>query len=97
MIICFGCVVGLTLSAKDENENGDSKSSSFSANMIYGVIISFIAGWCFAMANIMNRKLKGVNPGLVLFYPASMGSVGLLIFFIIRLIVTGKSFFVYEN
>ena len=65
--------------------------------MIIGVVLSFIAGWCFASANIMNRNLKGVNPGLVILYPATVGSFGLLIFLLIRLASTGASFLSYEN
>lgn len=65
--------------------------------MIIGVVISFIAGWCYAFANIVNRKLKGVNPGLVILYPATLGSIGLLIFLLIRLASTGVTFLSYEN
>jgi len=93
MLVCFAAVVGLTLSATEEK----GEETKFSMDMIYGVAISFLAGWFFAFASIMNRRLKGVNPGFVILWPAGLGSIGVLLVFLIRFASFGTKFFVYEN
>ena len=69
MAVCFICVVGLTLTSKEEN------TKEFSSDTIYGVIIAFIAGWLSSACAITNRKLKGVHPGFVILWPAMLGTV----------------------
>ena len=83
MCICFVSIVFLTLLSTEATE------LNYSTNMIYGVTIAFIGGWLYASVNVTSRKLKGIHPGLILLWPAMVGSISFTSFFVVRYMILG--------
>ena len=60
MILCFGFIVGITFTGKSEDLNTNTDYV-----FVIGVCIAFICSWSIGISNVVTRRLKAVQPTVI--------------------------------
>ena len=78
MLICFACMVLITVHGSKSAEDSGNKvdeSTHTSKELILGYSIMFVTSWVYASNCIMNRALKGINSGVIMFWHGILGVI----------------------
>ena len=80
MVICFACMVTITLSGtanadkEDEIVETDSDVQTFSREQLtLGYALIFLQSWIFASNCVLNRALKPIHHAIVMFWHGALG------------------------
>ena len=82
MFVCFGAFLYITLNtSKTEDEAAVTDADSVSAaGQLLGIILIFISSWLVAGAFVANRRLKGMNQFIIMFFHGLIGLVMAIVY-----------------
>ena len=73
MFICFGGVVTITISGSKNAKEAVEVSNYPRELFISGIILSFVLAWLWSVNTILNRALKGIHSGIIMFWHGVLG------------------------
>ena len=74
MVICFGALVAITLSDNQTEEVG-AEASGTNITRFLGIILIFANSWFTAGTFVINRALKGIDQGTIIFFHGFFGMI----------------------
>lgn len=82
MAICFAGMITITVSGSKQAVNEEStgvidEDTAFysSSQLILGYSLVFITAWVYAANCVLNRALKGINSGVIMFWHGVLGII----------------------
>ena len=79
MLVCFAGMVTITIAgaknAKPEDGSAVEETNYSSSQLILGYSLVLTLSWVYASNCILNRALKGINSGVIMFWHGVLGAV----------------------